>query len=254
MSQPLNFILRDVRCFQDMQTARLRPLTLLVGENSTGKTSFLGCYSVLHRMLSGQSTYFLNPPDFNEEPFSMGSFRDIVRSRRGPGGRINEFQLGFDLPTSPTGMPAYQFLATFFEKGSEPVVTTYRYGFAHGEFLQFSQATDDSTEVRTRDHVVNIEFPWSISIQQIPFLLGGDWLVERYPESKPIIDFVKALTSGVEGAERMGTLVPSGLYTPALPNLIPVAPLRAKPKRTYDPIKETTTTRGRTHSHANDET
>ena len=32
---------RDYRCFRDKQTARLAPLTLLVGENSTGKTSFL---------------------------------------------------------------------------------------------------------------------------------------------------------------------------------------------------------------------
>ena len=35
-------ILQDVRCFQDEQRGRLRPITLLVGENSTGKTTFLG--------------------------------------------------------------------------------------------------------------------------------------------------------------------------------------------------------------------
>ena len=34
--------LRDYRCFREEQTARLAPLTLLVGENSTGKTSFPG--------------------------------------------------------------------------------------------------------------------------------------------------------------------------------------------------------------------
>ena len=32
--------LRDFRCFRERQIARLAPLTLLVGENSTGKTSF----------------------------------------------------------------------------------------------------------------------------------------------------------------------------------------------------------------------
>ena len=30
--------LRDFRCFREQQTARLAPLTLLVGDNSTGKT------------------------------------------------------------------------------------------------------------------------------------------------------------------------------------------------------------------------
>ena len=33
--------LRDFRCFHERQTVPLAPLTLLVGENSTGKTSFL---------------------------------------------------------------------------------------------------------------------------------------------------------------------------------------------------------------------
>ena len=50
VDDPRELILQDVRCFQDEQRGRLRPITLLVGENSTGKTTFLGCYSVLHRM------------------------------------------------------------------------------------------------------------------------------------------------------------------------------------------------------------
>ena len=33
--------LKNFRCFRGEQAARLAPLTLLVGENSTGKTSFL---------------------------------------------------------------------------------------------------------------------------------------------------------------------------------------------------------------------
>ena len=32
--------LKNFRCFRDEQTARLAPLTLLVGENSTSKTIF----------------------------------------------------------------------------------------------------------------------------------------------------------------------------------------------------------------------
>ena len=43
MDRPLlkEITLQDFRCFRAEQTARLAPLTLLVGENSTGKTSFL---------------------------------------------------------------------------------------------------------------------------------------------------------------------------------------------------------------------
>ena len=39
--------LKDYRCFHEQQTARLAPLTLLVGENSTGKTSFMAMMRVL---------------------------------------------------------------------------------------------------------------------------------------------------------------------------------------------------------------
>ena len=71
--------MEDVRCFQGTQRGHLRPITLLVGENSTGKTTFLGCYRILHRVLSKQDVNINEQLDFNEEPFSMGSFHDIVR-------------------------------------------------------------------------------------------------------------------------------------------------------------------------------
>ena len=39
--------LKNFRCFRDEQRARLAPLTLLVGENSTGKTSFMAMIRIL---------------------------------------------------------------------------------------------------------------------------------------------------------------------------------------------------------------
>ena len=38
---------KNFRCFREEQTARLAPLTFLVGENSTGKTSFLALLRAL---------------------------------------------------------------------------------------------------------------------------------------------------------------------------------------------------------------
>ena len=39
--------LKNYRCFREKQTIRLAPLTLLVGENSTGKTSFMAMIRAL---------------------------------------------------------------------------------------------------------------------------------------------------------------------------------------------------------------
>ena len=95
MSLPSEFMLTDVRCFAGEQRARLRPITLLVGENSTGKTTFLGCYSVLHRLFEWPR-FPGSELDFNREPFSMGSFRDIVRAKRTSRDSVQKFGLGLD--------------------------------------------------------------------------------------------------------------------------------------------------------------
>ena len=37
--------IQNIRCFNFAQHARLGRITLLVGENSVGKSTFLGCYN-----------------------------------------------------------------------------------------------------------------------------------------------------------------------------------------------------------------
>ena len=66
--------IENYRCFRERQTARLAPLTLLVGENSTGKTSLMAMVRILW------STVYRGEirPDFKAEPYDLGSFREIV--------------------------------------------------------------------------------------------------------------------------------------------------------------------------------
>ena len=65
-------ILEDFRCFAGRNEVPIRPLTLLVGENSTGKTSFLAAVRAAYDLRSGDG------PDFNEEPFRLGSYDQIA--------------------------------------------------------------------------------------------------------------------------------------------------------------------------------
>ena len=71
--------LTDVRCFSGEQRAHLSRITLLVGENSVGKTTFLGCLNALGR-LAGLDGLEDHINWFNEDPFSMGSFDGLARS------------------------------------------------------------------------------------------------------------------------------------------------------------------------------
>ena len=41
------FLIKDVRCFKGEQVVDICPITFLIGENSTGKTTLLGCMQAL---------------------------------------------------------------------------------------------------------------------------------------------------------------------------------------------------------------
>ena len=111
--------LKNFRCFRDEQTARLAPLTLLVGENSTGKTSFLALIRALWDM-----AYRFRIPDFKEDPYDLGSFDEIAHHRGARESRADSFEGGFDvtLEKGRSGLTnRYRFEATFGKESVVPV-------------------------------------------------------------------------------------------------------------------------------------
>lgn len=238
MSQPTELLVDDVRCFRGVQRARLRPITLLVGENSTGKTTLLACYSALHRML--EAPFGAPPLDFGFEPFSMGSFRNIVRHRRGSAGSIREFRIGFRMPGAADAIERpYQVIATFREKGSQPTSISWRYEFDSDGFLEFRPSATDGTVLAIDGHRTEIGLPFALAT--LPFLIADtDRALEKhYPDIRPITEYVRRLT--IPSGRRRGAVLTS--LSPSRP-LVPFAPLRAKPRRTYDPVRETATPEG----------
>lgn len=65
--------IENFRCFHAKQTARLAPLTLLVGENSTGKTSFMAMIRAMWDLAYSRAN-----PNFKTPPYDLGSFDEIV--------------------------------------------------------------------------------------------------------------------------------------------------------------------------------
>ena len=109
-------ILDDVRCFAGRQEFEVRPLTFLVGENNTGKSTILGCLQTTYNYVFGR------PPglDFNVEPYQMGTFSEIVRrSNR----RLSEFKIGLEIkPEFSKETFEYSLVFTSKERGSEPTI------------------------------------------------------------------------------------------------------------------------------------
>ena len=85
--------LKNFRCFQDAQKARLAPLTLLMGENSAGKTSFMAILRILMDTVHGED------PDFKKEPYDLGTFEEIIHYQNGKKkeGQPECFEAGFAL-------------------------------------------------------------------------------------------------------------------------------------------------------------
>lgn len=109
--------LKNFRCFREEQTARLAPLTLLVGENSAGKTSFLALVRALWDLASRNRV-----PDFKEEPYDLGSFDEIAHHRGARGSRAETFEAGFVVTLEdPSKDASYRLNVVFEKKGTVPV-------------------------------------------------------------------------------------------------------------------------------------
>ena len=232
--------LKNFRCFREEQTACLAPLTLLVGENNTGKTSFMAMIRALWDV-----TYRRTDPDFKEEPYDLGSFDEIAHHRGGRGGRAETFEAGFaasrrrETRTDRTLKVAtdrpYRFDVQFGRDGTAPVPVSRRFSCDDawiGEDLKY----DD----------------WPPLI-----LLGtpnGSWVGELHPDS----DY-EASPFGVDPDsldDRQGSEPPTDEDWERLRRLsitslevrefgrhkqrpYASAPVRSKPQRTYDPARPT---------------
>ena len=128
------FTMEEVRCFAERQQFEIRPLTFLVGENSTGKTTMLSCFQALANYVRG---YGLN---MNLPPYSMGIFRDIVRSSRKT---EKAFKLGFSITG---GNEKVECTVEFAERRNsyETIVKSITMKFSDGEMV-FTRI-DDTTE------------------------------------------------------------------------------------------------------------
>ena len=85
----LDVVIRDIRTFAGRHVIPVRPLTIAVGENSSGKSTFL---SVLSALLDARGFPFR--PALNRPPFDLGGFDNILTSIRRRNERPNNFAIG----------------------------------------------------------------------------------------------------------------------------------------------------------------
>ena len=254
--------LKNFRCFREKQTVRLAPLTLLVGENSTGKTSFMAMIRALWDVAYQQSI-----PDFKEEPYDLGSFDEITHHRGGRSGQADIFEAGFELTrgdkeTRADRLGTYRFEVIFGRNGTVPTPVSIRIAsedtwieeyLKRGQLGQFRFGTSKGAwqlqEGADRRPLLDTDLYLMRPLSSSFFTLSHAWRTGKDRENKPELTILQGsknptdeewemLQQFTEISEMRGILP----YSDQRPYAS--APVRSKPLRTYDPWHSTRDSEG----------
>ena len=241
-------IIEDVRCFAGRQEFNICPLTFLVGENSTGKSTALGCFHTFHSFTSARA--YGSHLDFNVEPYQMGAFADIAR-RSTP--KKKSFMLGFEFKSENGGEEVKYFLTlTEKEKGSEPIVQEQRFFNSNDQVVLVRDERETGAERRTRlrhnfeNFIASTEESgrrtFLVKVRE-PFSYMS--FFENWEYAWPILREGRRNISSLEKEFRECAKRLSEPFRERWNGYsYSFAPIRSKPQRTYDPLKETISPEG----------
>lgn len=229
----------------------MAPLTLLVGENSKGKTSFLAMLRALW-----ESAYRARVPDFKEEPYDLGSFDEIVHHQSGKHECTPTFEAGFCFVPengAETESSPYWYEVTFEKRGTAPFPVKRRFSNADKDIWFEQEIQQDGTlqiHLGTPNgvwkHHLEIRMPKDIATFP-PAYYRSDLFSDSKSLKKAFKD--RRLTR-VSGSPKPNSLeqdkiqdLTSSFFKTEIDFLgersYSSAPVRSKPRRTYDPSRLT---------------
>ena len=244
MSQrPLQEIkLRNFRCFYGQQTAPLARLTLLVGENSTGKTSLLAAVRAILQVANTHGAP--NFPDFRAPPYDVGSFTEIIHRENEEeiDWRDESFSIGFRWAGVYLG--SVSMVATFtLGESDAPKVSTLCWSAGDVWIRDIRGGDAALTELGRAGR------SWSLTLPRVPsppFHYGSSVL-----SSRPLDNILRgSVESGtpedLQPLHQTAQAVPSEEDSEKLIELcsevassnwgrVPGPPIQSAPLRTYDP-------------------
>ena len=239
--------LKNFRCFREEQSARLAPLTLLVGENSTGKTSFMAMLKALWDVAHRHRV-----PDFKEDPYDLGSFDEIAHFRGGKAGRASTFEAGFNFSGAgkKTGaIGPYRFEATFERKGTVPIPVKRQLSDGNTEvWIEIGLGRGGRWELKfgTPNGSWKVDADVSLGAEDdltVPLAFYADLFLPNVRDAregrrgrfsvKPLRGSTQPDIADLKLIERMCASGDRYVHEP----LYASAPVRSKPRRTYDPSR-----------------
>jgi energy-coupling factor transporter ATP-binding protein EcfA2 len=229
----VKLVIENIRSFADHHEFKIRPLTVLVGENSSGKSTFLAALSAVSDAVSFPGVAALNKP-----PYDLGTFDTIATFKGGRGGRAKAFSLGYLAETKIKGKEREQLgvIATFCSEDGEARIRN----------------------LALTAGAVEVKMAWEkekIAIR-IHGLEGADTINSSVPFDPQQLSgmTLTALTSLISTVlinprrEQRESRISYDLYMQiqekasqwreAAPRATSIAPIRSEPKRTYDRMSD----------------
>jgi AAA domain, putative AbiEii toxin, Type IV TA system len=223
-----NIHLEGVRCFRSGTEIPTAKLTLAVGENSSGKSTFLAMVRCAWDLFS------LDDPHFNEPPFALGSYDSIAHYHGGRGKRVAQFKIGATVAASSfmmhdRSLREYTFLASFISRRGHPVIDEWSVVEGHRSLIL--RPDEREAVFRNRRKETNVSLEEVLVSDGMPLTYVRQQLVFRLLSA---LSETKAPTMDQDVAWLQG--VGFGAYFGKRPRAI--APIRTHPKRTYDATRD----------------
>ena len=229
----MKFVLENVRCFAGRHEFNIKPLTLIVGENSSGKTTLLACMQVLDDELSLDGV-----ASFNRHPYHLGSFSEIAHKSNASQSR------SFSLERSVENNDFSTKITYAADADGSLMIDSISYINANGK-ITFHSATPSPPEPR-RDS----DFSYKVDLlpnkpsspKQYRVTLGRPQLLNTSFISQVFFEILlntppkeledKNTRELSEFLQETNRSLPKNIRLS--PRFISFSPLRAEPRRTYD--------------------
>lgn len=244
----MKILFDQFRCFGETQGAEVAPLTILVGENSSGKSTFMAGLRYMLDFTGGGVS-----PSFNKDPFYLGGYKNIAHFRGGKYGRAATFSIAISdsMRISPrqrenrdlfedldTGEPQVVSLElSFNDREGDAVVSGYKISIG-SKTVDIDISRPEATALIT-DHLDGFE--QQLNLTERSFLISrGDFVSLDYF----LQDIVYSINDAKrdDAAENRAVRIVEQVWQlfrrlPArrMSRVQALAPVRTRPQRNYDP-------------------
>ncbi len=211
----MDVILENVRCFRGRHEIPVRPLTLLVGENSSGKTTFLAMMQAMARLDFGDVR-------FDRDPYELGGYESIVSAPKNGDWTSTFFGLGVRFDKATPG--DYERYARFGLSKSVIALESIR-----------GATADAHAELNLREKNAGLHVVQRLGVPPMDLEVKINGQSNLFGEVSDAV--LKALFKRLrdDGFAEAMNLALNLVFARIAFEVRSLAPVRTKPKRNYEP-------------------